>query len=304
MSACPLFLSVVIPTHNRLESLKLVLQELAAQTQPAETFEVLVTDDGSSDGTAAFLAASPRYSFSLRSWRVEGKGAAAARNRAIAEARAPRVLMLGDDTPPEADLLRRHLDAGRDGVGIQGRIAWDETEAVTPVMEFLAPAGPQFYFRGLSRGETVPYTIQYGANLSAPTRWFLEEPFDEGFPAAAFEDTELAFRWRRRGFTVIYRDDAVCNHRHPYSGIDEFLQRSFVAGRAARYAVGLHPAMALRTVLQPFSVGVYHGLRHLLRRLQGRARKEDSWDLRCRAAFFRGFLSRRGATARGGEAAS
>jgi hypothetical protein len=170
-------------------------------------------------------------------------------------------------------------------------------------MAFLAPAGPQFYFRGLHRGRPVPYTIQYGANLSAPTSWFLEEPFDEGFPAAAFEDTELAFRWRRRGFTVLYRDDAVCNHRHPYSEIEDFLERPFLAGRAARHAVGLHPAMALRTVLQPLAVGGYHWLRHLLRRVGGRAREQDSWDLRCRAAFFRGFLSRGGAKA-GGKAAS
>lgn len=43
--------SVVIPTHNRLEVLSEVLQALEFQHEPP-TFEVIVVDDGSSDGTA------------------------------------------------------------------------------------------------------------------------------------------------------------------------------------------------------------------------------------------------------------
>ncbi|HEY9423134.1 MAG TPA: glycosyltransferase, partial [Thermoanaerobaculia bacterium] len=42
--------SVVIPTHNRLEVLSEVLQALEFQHEPP-TFEVIVVDDGSSDGT-------------------------------------------------------------------------------------------------------------------------------------------------------------------------------------------------------------------------------------------------------------
>ena len=292
MDAPPIALSVVIPTRNRLESLRAVLDALAAQAPPAPRFEVIVCDDGSSDGTAAFLAAASGYPFSFRSLRVEGRGAAAARNRAIHEAAAPRVLLMGDDTLPAPDLARRHLEAGRgNSVGVQGRIVWDESSAITPVMRFLAPEGPQFYFRGLADGQRLPYTLQYGANLSAPRDWFFQEPFDERFPAAAFEDTELAYRWRRRGHDVVFCEGAVCRHRHPYSSIEEFLERPFVAGRAARHAVSIHPGMAVRTVLQPFAVGIHHALRHAIRSLAGGRREEDSWDLLCRAAFFRGFLS-------------
>ena len=123
----------------------------------------------------------------------------------------------------------------------------------------LAPAGPQFYFKGLAHGAAVPYTQQYSANFSAPTRWFREDPFDEAFPAAAFEDTELAFRWRRRGRPVIYSENAVCRHRHHYGSIEAFLQRQLAAGRASRHADRLHPAMAARTVLQPLAVGLLRG---------------------------------------------
>jgi GT2 family glycosyltransferase len=295
LSPRPLVLSVIIPTRDRHESLRLTLDALAAQTQPPDTFEVLVADDGSSDGTATFLASSLRYPFELRSVRLPGSGPAAARNRAIGEARAARVLLLGDDTFPAADLIGRHLGAARqNGVGVQGRIEWDSETPVTHVMRFLAPEGPQFYFKGLRDGEAIPYTVQYGSNFSAPTLWFRQDPFDESFRNAAFEDTELAFRWRRRGHKVLYCEGAVCRHRHRYASIEAFLERQLAAGRAARYGIRLHPAMAVRTVLQPLGVGLLHMTRYVLRRFRGSAREEDRWDLLCRAAFFKGLFSRSG----------
>jgi glycosyltransferase involved in cell wall biosynthesis len=286
-------LTVVIPTRDRLESLRLALDALAVQTVSPSTFEVLVADDGSSDGTPAFLGTPSDYPFALRPVRLPGRGPAAARNRAIGEARAPRVLLIGDDTLPAADLLGQHLAAARrDEVGVQGRIEWDTGKPVTPVMRFLAPAGPQFYFKGLTHGEAVPYTQQYGANFSAPTHWFQEDPFDEAFSTAAFEDTELAFRWRRRGRVVIYSETAVCRHRHHYASIEAYLGRQLAAGRASRRAIRLHPVMALRTVLQPFAVGLLHAARYAIRRLRADARDEEYWDLLCRVAFFRGLFSR------------
>ena len=285
-------ISVVIPTKNRLESLQQALGALARQTHDAAMFEVLVADDGSSDGTAAFLAAPPPYPFSLRSVRLSGSGPAAARNRAIRLALAPRVLLLGDDTFPELDALRRlEAAAGRE-IGVQGRIEWDPGAPITPVMRFLAPEGPQFYFKALAHGQPIPYTAVYASNFSAPTHWFLEDPFDEGFPAAAFEDTELAYRWGRKGRTAIYWESAVSVHRHHYDRIETFLSRQRAAGRAARHAARLHPAMALETILKPLAVGLLFGARYGLHRLGGGASETDLWDLKCRAAFLQGLLAR------------
>ncbi len=286
-------ISVVIPTRNRCGLLASTLEGLERQVGVDGSFEVVVADDGSSDGTSAWLAAnSARFPFRLTAVGLAGVGPAAARNRAIERAAGDRILLLGDDTHPAPDLIDAHLrsTAGRE-VGVQGRIEWDSGGPVTPVMRFLAPEGPQFYFRGLVDAEPIPYTVQYGSNLSAPALWFRDEPFDESFPHAAFEDTELAFRWKRRGRTVIYCQTAVCRHRHHYESIEGFLEKQFSAGRAARYAARLHPGMAARTVLQPFVVGLFHGARHVMHRIRGRASEEERWDLACRAAFFRGFLS-------------
>jgi glycosyltransferase involved in cell wall biosynthesis len=289
----PLLLSVVIPTKNRCHILRLTLQALEAQTGLDGSFEVIIADDGSTDGTPELLEGGHRFRFAVRSIRLTSGGPGRARNRAIALAQAARILLLGDDTPPRRDALACHVEAaaGRE-VGVQGRIEWEPGAPITPVMRFLSPEGPQFYFKGLRHGESIPYTAHYASNYSAPTPWFLEDPFDEGFRSAAFEDTELAYRWTRKGRTTIYWENAVCAHRHHYERIETFLRRQHAAGLGARRAVRLHPGLAARTILQPFAVGLLHGARYGLRRLWGNACDEDLWDLSCRAAFFEGLFAR------------
>jgi glycosyltransferase involved in cell wall biosynthesis len=286
--------SIIIPTHNRRQLLEDCLRSLGRQIEVTGRFEVIVADDGSSDRTVEFLASlDGSFSYPLQCIALPKRGAASARNHAIEKARAPRVLLLGDDTLPAENLLAAHLEAAasRPDIAVQGRIEWHPEESVTPVMRFLAPEGPQFYFKGLRHGQPIPYTVVYGSNLSAPTRWFREDPFDEGFPAAAFEDTELAFRWRRKGRTTIYWEKALCLHRHRYSSIGDYLDRQFIAGRAARRAIRLHPGMALRTLLTPLAVGVAHACRYGIDRMTGHAKAEGRWDLQCRLAFLKGFVA-------------
>lgn len=282
-------ISVVIPTRNRREILQKTLEALNRQTGLAGPFEVVVADDGSSDGTADYLvSARGSYSFSLEWLRLPPAGPATARNRAIARAKAPRVLLLGDDTLPDPGVVAAHL-LGAGDVALQGRIEWDSTLPITPVMRFLAPEGPQFYFKALRHGRPIPYSLLYAANLSAPTSWFRQEPFDEGFPAAAFEDSELSYRWHRRGHEVLYWETAVCRHRHHYESIQPFLARQRQAGLGARHATRRHPGMAARTVLMPLLVGILKALRYGWHRLRGNARETDLWDLKVRVAFLQGY---------------
>ena len=289
-------LSVVIPTRNRRDRLAETLDALAEDALAEEFtgdtavdggFEVIVVDDGSDPGHLDALQSAPRP-FPCRWLQQTGLGPAAARNRGVQEACGERILFLGDDTRPAPGCLAVHA-AGED-TGIQGHIDWDPHVPVSEVMDFLAPEGPQFYFRGLRPGEPVPYTAVLGSNASFPRRWLVDEPFDEGFPAAAFEDTELAWRFDAHGWSTLYRPDALCWHHHPYPTLDPFLQRQRRAGHAARHAVGKHPRLAGPVVLWPtLFTGVVFA-RHLLRSATGRRRPRDLWDLRCRLAFLRGFL--------------
>jgi glycosyltransferase involved in cell wall biosynthesis len=88
-------LSVIIPTYNRAALLKQALASVLAQIAPAT--EILVIDDGSSDETPAIVNDVLRQGHPLRYIVQENKGAAAARNRGLAEARYNLLCFLDSD---------------------------------------------------------------------------------------------------------------------------------------------------------------------------------------------------------------
>src|SRR6266446_10846107 len=84
--------SVIIPTYNRaslvMRAVRSALQEIDADD------EIIVVDDGSTDGTEKVLEP---YLDSLRYVRIEHSGAGASRNRGIQEATKPLVAFLDSD---------------------------------------------------------------------------------------------------------------------------------------------------------------------------------------------------------------
>src|SRR5215831_17735767 len=102
-------LTIVVPSYNRLASLERLLSSLERQTVPHDEFEVVVVDDGSTDGT--FDALQRRQtSITLRVCQQANAGPAAARNRGVREARAELILFLDDDVVPIDGLIAMHLD--------------------------------------------------------------------------------------------------------------------------------------------------------------------------------------------------
>jgi glycosyltransferase involved in cell wall biosynthesis len=91
-------LTVAICTHNRARYLALALQSLAEQTAPASAFDVLVVDNASQDDTPGVTErARQAMRPHVRYVHEDKLGLSHARNRAIAETRAPFIAFLDDD---------------------------------------------------------------------------------------------------------------------------------------------------------------------------------------------------------------
>jgi GT2 family glycosyltransferase len=106
-------ISVIIPTHNRADLVTDHLRCLAEQSLDPQRFEVIVSADGCTDNTPdAVRSLNVPYELSLVE-KKPGTGAAGARNRGAAVAKAEILLFLDDDMEPKPGLLEAHLEAHR-----------------------------------------------------------------------------------------------------------------------------------------------------------------------------------------------
>ncbi len=116
-------LSVVIPTLDKEPLLRRTLAALAAQDAGSgRTWEVVVVDDGSRDGTAGLLAAAAARPGARLRVVSPGRnvGRARARNLGARAARGRWILFLDDDIVAPPGLLAAHLDAAGGPSGVAG----------------------------------------------------------------------------------------------------------------------------------------------------------------------------------------
>jgi glycosyltransferase involved in cell wall biosynthesis len=237
--------SVVIPTHDRLPVLAEVLAALEAQ-QGAPEFEVVVVDDGSSDGTGAWLAGR-EFALPVRVLAQENRGPAAARNRGVAAARGRRVAFLGDDTVPAPGWLAAHREAhrrrgDRPSQAVIGHTRWHPRIRLTPFLRYINEHGLQFGYSLIDDPDRVPFNFLYTSNLSLARERLLAEPFDLRFPYAAWEDIEASYRLFAGGLTLAYEPRAVTAHDHP-TDFGRFAVRQERSGYSAVVFYRLHPEL-------------------------------------------------------------
>ncbi len=237
--------SVVIPTYNRLDILPEVLDALEAQEE-GPRLEIIVVNDGSSDGTRDFLD-NRRFSLPVRILHQDNQGPARARNVGVEAAEGRWVAFLGDDTVPSPGWLAQHREAHRrqaddPHVAVIGYTRWHPRLRRTAFLDYINEFGLQFGYALIQDPENVPFNFFYTSNLSLSRRLLQAEPFDLRFPYAAWEDIEASYRLRRQGMRLIYEARAEVFHDHP-TNIRRFCTRQEKAGYSAVVFYGLHPEL-------------------------------------------------------------
>jgi GT2 family glycosyltransferase len=236
-------LSVLIPTRGRAAVLDRCLDALARQRLEPERFEVVVCVDGSADDTLARLRARAAP-HALRVVVQPPRGPAAARNRALAEARGELVLFANDDTIFGEDALAAHLAAHAQGSpreAVLGSFRLLPEHRRTPFGQLLDRSDLLFPFSRLRAGGLHDWLAFYTCNLSLG-RALVEEAggFDEGFALPACEDLELGFRLARRGVRVRFDPRCAAGHDHPLD-VAGFCRLHETRGRGAASLFARHP---------------------------------------------------------------
>ncbi len=248
-------ISVVVPTYNRLDTLRHVIPSLLAQDLRRGEYEVVVADSNSTDGTAEYLAGVARDAPFVRHLPGPYSGRAAARNAGIAASRAPIVLFTDADIIASPDLLSRHL-AHHEQPGARAIVGMEVQ--VSSYDDYLAKRNDRAKREPLHGEEPKRLSWLYflTGNASAP-RAELDRVgrFDEDFTGYGHEDLELGYRLQHGGIPIEYEPNAVNYHWHPVPW-DEQQKKYELAGKSTVRFYRKHPAfdVKLRLGMTPLSL--------------------------------------------------
>jgi len=258
--------SAVIPSFNRRETLVRVVGALQRQDSPGLLEEVIVVDDGGSDG-AAEAVEERRWELPVRVVRQQRAGPAAARNAGASQVRGDIVLFLCDDIEAEPCLVRLHDERRADVRGphcVVGRVEWPPSAAVTPFMRFV-DANYHFGWSRCAGAEELRFHGFVTANLSVHRELLLRVGgFDPAFPYG-FEDTDLGLRLvHETGMRILYAPDALAWHHHTVN-VPGYCRRQEALGPSAIAFAAKHPDHPQVTRLE--RLPTWHTLGGALKRL-------------------------------------
>jgi len=225
-------ISVIVPTYNSRDVLARTLQAVLAQDFPADRYEVIVLDDGSTDGSEELVRRLENPARLTYHWR-ENQGRSAARNAGARLARSPVLLFLDADVRPSAGFLaghvRHHLVHQR--TGVQGRTLQDPESLTTTFMRATSLL-PDLTIRRRQALSPV-HVITRNFSVTAEAFWEVGG-FDEAFVGYGWEDIELALRLRHAGVRLEYEPEALAYHHH-VQRLEDLLPKLRQAGEGAVY---------------------------------------------------------------------
>jgi glycosyltransferase involved in cell wall biosynthesis len=108
--------TLIVPTRNRAELLARLLPSWVEQ-ETQEPYELIIADNGSTDGTAEFVKEAAKRWPQVRIISEQKAGGARARHAGALAARSPLLIFVDDDMRADPKLIAAHLRAHRDSLG-------------------------------------------------------------------------------------------------------------------------------------------------------------------------------------------
>jgi O-antigen/teichoic acid export membrane protein/glycosyltransferase involved in cell wall biosynthesis len=223
-------ISVIIPTYNRLSSLVLTLESLWLQDFDSHAYEVIVVNDGSTDGTSDYLRSHTKHP-QLRYVEIENSGPYVARNRGAAVARGDILAFADDDCRYPTSwmtMIERTLrTTGADALA--GAVINDsDRNRLAMVYEDMN----RYFAEAMNTrpGEALFVTTN---NFSCRRTVFEQAGgFDERFYFGA-GDREFAARLIALGRRVMFSSELVTFHHHEFRSVKSFVFHFYRQGRGS-----------------------------------------------------------------------
>ena len=239
----PTTVSVIIPTYNRRVFLRETLDSLARQTYSSDQFEVIVIDDGSTDGTAEIVAEA--FPFALRYFWQSNQGDAAARNVGAQQSQADFLVFLDDDILVEPGYLTHIMhahDSSHKRIVVGTCNLWLAETSPFSQNPRILPA--------LNHIDTItelPFRDVFSNNMSLRREVYFEIGMMQGldFPGSSMWcDLDFSYRAYQKDFEFCCSTKAVCWHRdYAARTLDDQKKRMRTAAYRAVVLLQKHPEL-------------------------------------------------------------
>lgn len=194
----PVFFSIVVPTYHRNDQLAKCLQRLSPRRQldVSESYEVIVTDDGSESTAEEMIAENYPW---VRWVAGPRRGPAANRNAGAKHSVGTWLVFTDDDCLPDSHWLSALLTEARSGT-------YEVLEGKTIPGE-PGDAPLKYYVENIGGGN------YWSCNLAVRRETFFRiGGFDEDFLEAGGEDMEFAYRIKRENLPAKFVSSALITH--------------------------------------------------------------------------------------------
>lgn len=244
-----MFLSVVIPTYNRLPILQKCLIALEQQQWEEEArvnYEVIVVDDGSTDDTVVWVqqASLPH----VKLFQQDHQGPAAARNLGVEKATGDTIVFIDSDLVVVDRFLQAHVDALKLGQKTLGHNRLFTYGSVINTCNFEHPTAEPYKITDFSAAYFATGNVAIG-------RQWLEKAglFDPQFQLYGWEDLELGVRLKQLGLKLIKCPAAAGYHWHPpfaLAQLPQLIDREIQRGRMGVLFYQKHPTWEVKMMIQ------------------------------------------------------
>jgi glycosyltransferase involved in cell wall biosynthesis len=245
------FFSIVIPTYNRLPILQKCLRAMELQTidpQLVTDYEIVVVDDGSTDGTIEWLKTSATELPHVKIYEQAHQGASAARNLGVEQAHGDTIIFIDSDLVVTPTFLQSHAEELVQGQKILGNDKLFTYGAVINTANFEDPTSESYKIMDFSNAYFAT------GNVAIARHWLIEAGlFDLGFSLYGWEDLELGVRLKDRGIKMIKCPAAVGYHWHPAFSLDRIprlIEQEIERGKMGVVFYQKHPTFDVKLMIQ------------------------------------------------------
>jgi glycosyltransferase involved in cell wall biosynthesis len=247
----PYFFSIIIPTYNRRPILEKCLKALENQNYLVDAvrkYEIILVDDGSTDGTLAWLNDESLHFPHLRIFAQNHQGPAAARNLGVEQAHGETIIFIDSDLVVTDRFLQAHADALNQGQQTLNSDRIFTYGAVINTCNFDNPTAEPY--------KLTDFSAAYFAtgNVAIAGKWLDQVGlFDTRFQLYGWEDLELGVRLKALGLKLVKCPEAVGYHWHPPFKLDQIpnlIDREIQRGRMGVLFYQKHPTWEVRLMIQ------------------------------------------------------